>query len=157
MGPDELDALSLGLAVVNSRWEILRWNRSLAEVTGVPARDAQGTSLWHRLPALSRRDAELVVRIAMRDRVGYSGPPIRLGPGERATVLRSVAPLGNDAILLEFDRVHHGADRGAGDDLARRAGKLEAVAQVQRAISEAVSLDEVYAKIYSAVACELCA
>ena len=38
------------------------------------------------------------------------------------------------------------------DDLERRAARLEAVAQVQRAISEAVSLDEVYAKIYTAVA-----
>jgi PAS domain S-box-containing protein len=38
------------------------------------------------------------------------------------------------------------------EDLERRAARLEAVTQVQRAISEAVSLDEVYAKIYSAVA-----
>ncbi|MGQ0714759.1 MAG: GAF domain-containing protein [Gemmatimonadaceae bacterium] len=38
------------------------------------------------------------------------------------------------------------------DDLERRAARLEAVTQVQRAISEAVSLEEVYAKIYSAVA-----
>jgi two-component system, NtrC family, sensor kinase len=153
MGSDELDAMTLGLAVVNSRWEILRWNRSLAEVTGVAAHDARGTSLWHQLPALSRGDAELVVRIAMRDRVAYRGPAIPLGSGDRAPVLRSVAPLGDDAILLELDREHPMAGaRSAGDDLARRAGRLEAVAQVQRAISETVSLDEVYAKIYSAVA-----
>ena len=38
------------------------------------------------------------------------------------------------------------------EDLERRAARFEAVAQVQRAISETVSLDEVYAKIYSAVA-----
>lgn len=38
------------------------------------------------------------------------------------------------------------------EDLEHRAARLEAVTQVQRAISEAVSLDEVYAKIYSAVA-----
>jgi PAS domain S-box-containing protein len=38
------------------------------------------------------------------------------------------------------------------DDLERRAARLEAVAQVQRAISETISLDEVYAKIYTAVA-----
>ena len=145
--------MSLGLAVVNSRWEILRWNQSLAEVTGVPGHDARGTSLWHRLPALSRGNAELIVRSAMRDRVAYRGPAIPLGRGDRAPVLRSVAPLGDDAILLELDREQPVAgEHGAGDDLARRAGRLEAVAQVQRAISETVSLDEVYAKIYSAVA-----
>jgi PAS domain S-box-containing protein len=38
------------------------------------------------------------------------------------------------------------------EDLERRAARFEAVAQVQRAIAETVSLDEVYAKIYSAVA-----
>ena len=38
------------------------------------------------------------------------------------------------------------------EDLERRAKRFEAVAQVQRAISETVSLDEVYSKIYSAVA-----
>ena len=153
MGPDELDVMSLGLAVVNSRWQILRWNRTLAEVTGVPAQDTRGTSLWDRLPALSGSDAELAVRIAMRDRVAYRGPAIPLGRGDRAPVLRSVSPLGDDAILLELDREQRVAgERTGGDDLARRAGRLEAVARVQRAISEAVSLDEVYAKIYSAVA-----
>jgi PAS domain S-box-containing protein len=38
------------------------------------------------------------------------------------------------------------------EDLERRAARFEAVAQVQRAISETVSLEEVYSKIYSAVA-----
>jgi GAF domain-containing protein len=113
IGSDELDALSLGLAVVDARWEIVRWSRALAELTGIPASEALGTSLWNRLPALSGTRADTALRTAMRDRVAYRGPALPLFGSDTGPVLRSIAPLGDDALLLELDR-----DRRVSDDTA---------------------------------------
>ncbi|HJU69957.1 MAG TPA: hypothetical protein VJ650_17085, partial [Gemmatimonadaceae bacterium] len=40
IGSDELDALSLGLAVVDARWGIIRWTHALAQLTGVSTQEA---------------------------------------------------------------------------------------------------------------------
>jgi PAS domain-containing protein len=104
IGSNELDALSLGLAVVDARWEIVQWTRALAELTGIPTHEAIGTSLWDRLPPLRTPSPESALRAAMRDRVPYNGPALPLSDREAGPVLRSVAPLGDDAILPELDR-----------------------------------------------------
>ena len=86
IGSDELDALSLGLAVVDARWEIVRWTRALAKLTGIPTHDALGTSLWDRLPALRTPSLDAALRAVMRDRIPYHGPalPMPRGPGPRS-------------------------------------------------------------------------
>ena len=104
IGSDELDALSLGLAVIDARWEIVRWTRALADLTGVSSHEALGTSLWDRFPSLRGSATESALRAAMRDRVPYRGPALPVSTQAASPVLRSIAPLGDDAILLELDR-----------------------------------------------------
>jgi len=140
IGSDELDALSLGLAVVDARWDILRWTRALTELTGIPAHQALGTSLWDRLPALRSPSLDAALRAVMRDRVPYHGPALPLSDRETGPVLRSAAPLGDHAILLELDR-----DSRAPDALAVRARQHQAAAE--RSAREAHALTEVIQRI----------
>lgn len=118
IGSDELDALSLGLAVVDARWEIVRWTRALADLTGIPSHEALGTSVWDRLPTLRRPSPDAALRAAMRDRIPYHGPALPLSDRDAGPVLRSVAPLGADAILLELDRDGRAPDETAARDSA---------------------------------------
>jgi two-component system, NtrC family, sensor kinase len=138
IGSDELDALSLGLAVVDARWEIVRWTRALAELTGIPTHQALGTSLWDRLPALRGAAADTALRAAMRDRVPYRGPALSLTECETGPVLRSVAPLGDDAILLELDRNPRTSDETAALDsvLAARGHDSDILASVAQSIAD---------------------
>jgi PAS domain S-box-containing protein len=139
IGSDELDALSLGLAVVNARWEIVRWTRALAELTGVSAHAALGTSLWDRLPALCQPSIDSALRAAMRDRVPYHGPGLPLSDRGAGPVLRSVAPLGDDAILVELDRDSGTPDETAALDsvLAAHGEESDLLATVAQAIADA--------------------
>ena len=139
IGSDELDALSLGLAVVDARWEIVRWTRALAELTGVSAHEALGTSLWDRLPALRNPSLDSALRTAMRDRVPYHGPALPLSDRDAGPVLRSVAPLGDDAILLELDRHSHAPDETAALDsvLAVPGDESDLLATVAQSIADA--------------------
>ncbi|HJR65628.1 MAG TPA: GAF domain-containing protein [Gemmatimonadaceae bacterium] len=136
IGSDELDALSLGLAVVDARWEIVRWTRALAELTGIPTHDALGTLLWDRLPALRAPAPESALRAAMRDRIPYHGP-LRLSDRAGGPVLRSVAPLGDDAILLELDRATRALDETAAFDavLAAQGEESDLLATVAQSIA----------------------
>ena len=138
IGSDELDALSLGLVVVDARWDILRWTRALAELTGIPAHEALGTSLWDRLPALRSPSLETAVRAVMRDRVPYHGPALRLSDREAGPVLRSVAPLGDDAILLELDRDVRAPDETAALDsvLAVQGQESDLLTTVAQSIAD---------------------
>ena len=153
IGSDELDALSLGLAVVDARWEIVRWTRALAELTGIPSHKALGTSVWDRLPALRATPAEAALRAAMRNRIPYRGPPLPLSEYDAGPVLRSVAPLGDDAILLELDRSAIASGETAALDqrlpdhaaLAIRARQHAAAAE--RSAREAHALTEVIQRI----------
>jgi two-component system NtrC family sensor kinase len=156
IGSDELDALSLGLAVVDARWEIVRWSRALAELTGIPTHQALGTSLWDRLPALRASRADTALRSAMRDRVAYRGPALPLSGGDAGPVLRSVAPLGDDAILLELDRDPRTPDETAALDsvLAAPGGDSDILATVAQSIGDSsVALDTALA----ALAARVCA
>jgi PAS domain S-box-containing protein len=150
IGSDELDALSLGLAVVDARWEIVRWSRALAVLTGIPPHEALGTSLWDRLPDLSGARAATALRTAMRDRVAYRGPALPLSGCGTGPVLRSVAPLGNDAILLELDRDSRATDETAALDsvLATRNGESDLLVTVTQSIADSsVALDTALAAL----------
>src|SRR5688572_9904827 len=138
IGSDELDALSLGLAVVDARWEIVRWTRALAKLTGIPTQDALGTSLWDRLPALRTPSLDSALRAAMRDRIPYHGPGLPLSDRGAGPVLRSVAPLGDDAILLELDRDSRAPDEMAPRDcvLAAKGGESDLLATVAQSIAD---------------------
>ena len=83
IGSEELDALSLGLAVVDAQWGIVRWTRALAELTGVPTQDALGASLWDRLLA-----AVAVIEGPLVDVHADEG--VGLGTVEAASVLHRV-------------------------------------------------------------------
>ncbi len=150
IGSDELDALSLGLAVVDARWEILRWNRALADLTGIPTHEALGFSLWDRLPALTGARTDAALRAAMRDRVAYRGPAMPLSGYDMGPVLRAVAPLGDDALLLELDRDSRGPDETAALDsvLAARVGESDILATVTLSIADSsVALDTALAAL----------
>src|SRR5688572_27888563 len=155
IGSDELDALSLGLAVVDARWEIVRWSRALAELTGIPTHKALGTSLWDRLPALRSGRADSALRSAMRDRVAYRGPALPLSGDDTGPVLRSVAPLGDDAILLELDRDPRTPDETAAlDSVLAAPGERDILATVAQSIGDSsVALDTALA----ALAARVCA
>jgi two-component system NtrC family sensor kinase len=156
IGSDELDALSLGLAVVDARWEIVRWSRALAELTGIPPHEALGTSLWDRLPALGGARTETALRTAMRDRVAYRGPALPLSSGDKGPVLRSVAPLGDDTILLELDCDRRVPDETAALDsvLATQGRDPDILATVAQSIGDtSVALDAALA----ALAARVCA
>src|SRR5688500_7144731 len=140
LGPDELDALSLGLVVADGRGEIVRWTRALAELTGIATHEALGTSLWERLPALRDTPAEAAVLGATRDRVPYRGAALPLSTGEPGLVLRSVAPLGDDAILLEIDRSPSRVDAAAAERSVRDA---HALTEVIQSINQSLELDRV--------------
>ena len=144
IGSDELDALGLGLAVVDARWEIVRWSRALATLTGIPADEALGTSLWVRLPTLKGSRADAALRAAMRDRVAYRGPALSPGGGDAGPVLRSVAPLGDEALLLEFDHDLRAPDETAALDsvLAAAGGESDILATVAQSIADSsVAID----------------
>ena len=149
IGSDELDALSLGLAVVDARWDILRWTRALAELTGIPTHQALGTSLWDRLPALRAPSLETTIRAVMRDRVPYRGPTLPLSDRAGGPVLRSVAPLGDDAILLEFDRARAADETAALDRAAaeRSAREAHTLTEVIQRINQSLELDRVVALV----------
>ena len=151
IGSDELDALSLGLAVIDARWEIVRWTRALAELTGIPAHEAVGTSLWNRLPALRATLPDAAVRAAMRDRLPYRGPALPLSDHTPGPVLRSVAPLGDDGILLEFDRDTRPPDASAtpqhGTAVERSARDARALTEVIQRINQSLELDRVVALV----------
>ena len=155
IGSDELDALTVGLAVVDARWEIVRWSRALAELTGVPAHEARGTSLWDRFPALTGTRAEGALRTVMRDRVPYRGPALPFG-GDTGPVLRSVAPLGDDAVILELDRDPRAPDETAALDtvLAAQSGDPDILVSVAQTIGDSsVALDSAL----TALAMRVCA
>jgi PAS domain S-box-containing protein len=138
IGSDELDALSLGLAVVDARWEIVRWTRMLAELTGIPAHQAIGTSIWDRLPALRGPRCDSALRTVMRDRVAYRGPALPLFECGTGPVLRSAAPLGDDAVLLELDRSPRGLEATAALDavLAAREDESDILATLAQSIAD---------------------
>ncbi len=138
IGSDELDALSLGLVVVDARWDIVRWTRALAELTGIPTHEALGTLLWDRLPALRAPAPESALRAAMRDRIPYHGPALSLSDRAAGPVLRSVAPLGDDAILLELDRDTRTSDESATLDamLAAQGKESDLLATVAQSIAD---------------------
>ena len=159
LGPDDLDALSVGLAVVDARWEILRWSRALAELTGIPSHEAIATSLWDRLPALRDPRADAAVRAAMHDRIAYRGPALALASPAADLELRSVATLGDYAILLELDRggrarqtpdettpLDRAGGRGDGARVAaaiRSAHDAHALTEVIQRINQSLELDRV--------------
>jgi PAS domain S-box-containing protein len=138
IGTDELDALSVGLAIVDARWEIVRWSRTLVDLTGISIADAVGTSLWDRLPALRDGRAGDVLRAAMRDRVVYRGPAIRFAAGENEPLLRAVSPLGDDTLLLELDRDWHGSGetRALDSVLATDLGTRDLLETVSQGIAD---------------------
>ncbi len=150
IGSDELDALSLGLAVVDARWEIVRWTRALAKLTGIPTHDALGTSLWDRLPALRTPSLDSALRAVMRDRIPYHGPALPLADDEAGPVLRSVAPLGDDAILLELDLDSRAPDESARqhrEAAERSADDARALTEVIQRINQSLELDRVLALV----------
>ena len=144
-GPDELDALSLGLAVIDARWEIVRWTRALAELTGVPTHEALGTSLWDRLPALRGTLAEATLRAAMRDRLAYRGPALPLSDHAPGPMLRAAAPLGDDAMLIEFDAraLDESAARQYRADAERSASDGRTLTEVIQHVNQSLELDRV--------------
>lgn len=148
IGSEELDALGLSLAVIDGRWEIVRWTRALAELTGVPPHEALGTSLWERFPALRKPSLHTALRAAMRDRVPYRGPALPLSDRNAGPVLRSLAPLGDDAILLEFARDPHGPDETAARAAAERSAReARALTEVIQRINQSLEFDRVTALV----------
>ena len=140
LGPEDLDALSLGLVVADGRGEIVRWTRALAELSGIAPHEALGASLWQRIPALRGALAEAAVLGAMQDRVPYRGPALPLPIGDSGLVLRSVTPLGDDAILLEIDRSPSKVDEAGAERSVRDA---HALTEVIQSINQSLELDRV--------------
>ena len=143
LGSDELDALSLGIAVVNPDWDIVRWNRALAELTDVAARDALGSPLWQHLPAVVGTHADAVLRRAMRDRVAYRGPALPLAIGSRRSMLRAAQPLGDGTLLIELDHDPRAAEETAAlDSVLAHPGESDVITSVAQSIADStVPLD----------------
>ncbi|HJU68391.1 MAG TPA: GAF domain-containing protein, partial [Gemmatimonadaceae bacterium] len=105
-----------------------------------------GTSLWDRLPALRQASLEAALHVAMRDRVPYRGPALPLSGRNAGPVLRSVVPLGDDAILLEFDRDSNRPDESAARAAAERSARqTRALTDVIQRINQSLELDRVTA------------
>ncbi|HEU5184203.1 MAG TPA: GAF domain-containing protein [Gemmatimonadaceae bacterium] len=136
-GSEELDALSVGIVIVNRDWEIVRWNRALADLTDVAARDALGSSLWHRLPTAVGTHADAVLRRAMRDRVAYRGPALPLAIGPRRSMLRIAEPLGDGTLLIEIDHDPRAAEETAAlDSVLAHPGESDVIASVGQSIAD---------------------
>ena len=139
---DELDALRGAVAVVDERWEVVRWNRAMVELTRIARQEAIGgtfwsCALWAQTPAVER-----ALRQVMRTRLPYDGPPLR-GKGDTLSLV-SARPLGDTMLLLEVEPAATAATAATADRDTRSAREARALAEIVRRMNQSLELDRIF-------------